>query len=62
MRSFTVQIYDCTQCPHADHDNGVCLEVLNQYWQTSRLDPNVRARLAYQENCMELCDSCPKLQ
>ena len=57
---FTIQVYDCTHCPHADHDREQCLEVLNQDGIVSQLEQ--RAHQAYQENCMELCDSCPRVQ
>lgn len=57
---FTIQIYDCTHCPHADHGRGQCLEVLNQDGIVSRLEQ--RAHQVYSENYMELTSSCPRVQ
>lgn len=68
MRSFTIEVYSCEQCPHADHDECMCLEELNlqleQYNpEDFRLDKAHRkARSIYSKNCMELCDSCPRLR
>ena len=67
MRSFTIEVYSCEQCPHADHDEGMCLEEIklqleqdypNDFWLDNA---HRKARSIYSKNCMELCDSCPRV-
>lgn len=66
MRSFTIEVYSCEQCPHADHDAAQCLAYIDQkieqegYSETE--DYYSRSEEVYRENCHELCDSCPRVQ
>ena len=65
MRSFTIEVYRCDQCPHADTYDQTCIRYLNQQYEVNgecTEDDEGVSRKIYQENCMELCDSCPNLQ
>ena len=64
MRYFTIEVYDCTRCPDADSFDEVCQRYLNQQYETSGTNSETdlaHAEQLYQENCHELCDSCPRL-
>ena len=65
MRSFTIEVYSCEQCPHADHDGGMCQEYLNSRFSVygeSLVEDYTKAEKIYSENCHELCSSCPRVQ
>jgi hypothetical protein len=62
MRYFTV--YDCTQCPDADNEAGVCYRHVNdQFGITGHttVEDYAQAMQLYRDNCMGLAPTCPRL-
>lgn len=61
---FTIQVYDCTQCPEADNEDGTCLFWLNQQRSINghhTAEDYHHAEQLYNDNCSELTTNCPRL-
>lgn len=64
MRSFTIEVYNCDQCPSADHDTMRCQEHLNNTFSINGenvFEDYQEARRIYVENTFGLCHSCPRV-
>lgn len=64
MRSFTVEVYSCDNCPDADHDEGTCMRYTEQNMRSTYEGVQAvyeTARVIYLANALQLTDSCPRL-
>jgi len=64
MRYFTIEVYDCTACPDACNEEGVCNRHVNdQFGITGHTtsEDYAKAVQLYSDNCYELTDTCPRL-
>lgn len=65
MMYFTIEVYDCTQCPEADNEAGVCYRYVNDQFSISghtTSEDYAQAMQLYNDNCLELTHTCPRLR